>query len=311
MSIITIDFETFYEKTTYSLSKLTTEEYVRDDKFEVIGVAVKVDDGDTEWASGTYEQIKKFLLSFNWKDSAMLAHNCMFDGFIMSERFGITPKIYLDTLCMARALHGVEVGGSLSALTERYGLGQKGDEVIAASGKRREDFTEEDLSRYGDYCINDVKLTYKLFKVIIAKGFPKKEMKLIDLTLRMFTQPKLDLDLNLLEQHYNDIRDAKAKLLVDAGMDNRDELMSNPKFAELLKGLGVIPPMKISPATEKETFAFAKSDEEFKALAEHPDVRVQALVAARLGTKSTLEETRTERFIGIAKRGLMPVPLKY
>ena len=311
MSIITIDFETFYEKTTYSLSKLTTEEYVRDDKFEVIGVAVKVDDGDTEWASGTHEQIKKFLLSFNWKDSALLAHNCMFDGFIMSERFGITPKIYLDTLCMARALHGVEVGGSLSALTERYGLGQKGDEVIAASGKRREDFTGEDLSRYGDYCINDVELTYKLFRVIISKGFPKKEMKLIDLTLRMFTQPKLDLDLNLLEQHYNDIRDAKVRLLVDAGMENRNELMSNPKFAELLKGLGVIPPMKISPATGKETFAFAKSDEEFKALAEHPDVRVQALVAARLGTKSTLEETRTERFVGIAKRGLMPVPLKY
>lgn len=311
MSIITIDFETFYEKTTYSLSKLTTEEYVRDDKFEVIGVAVKVDGGDTEWASGTHEQIKKFLLSFNWEDSAMLAHNCMFDGFIMSERFGITPKIYLDTLCMARALHGVEVGGSLSALTERYGLGQKGDEVIAASGKRREDFTGEDLSRYGDYCINDVELTYKLFRVIISKGFPKKEMKLIDLTLRMFTQPKLDLDLNLLEQHYNDIRDAKARLLVDAGMENQNELMSNPKFAELLKGLGVVPPMKISPATGKETFAFAKSDEEFKALAEHPDVKVQALVAARLGTKSTLEETRTERFIGIAKRGLMPVPLKY
>jgi DNA polymerase I-like protein with 3'-5' exonuclease and polymerase domains len=311
MSIITIDFETFYEKTTYSLSKLTTEEYVRDDKFEVIGVAVKVDGGDTEWASGTHEQIKKFLLSFNWEDSAMLAHNCMFDGFIMSERFGITPKIYLDTLCMARALHGVEVGGSLKVLVERYDIGVKGDEVIAASGKRRVDFTEEDINRYGDYCVNDVELTHKLFSAMIRKGFPKTEMKLIDLTLRMFIQPKLDLDLNLLEQHYNDIRDAKARLLVDAGMENRNELMSNPKFAELLKGLGVIPPMKISPTTKKETFAFAKSDEGFKALAEHPDIRVQTLVAARLGTKSTLEETRAERFIGIAKRGLMPVPLKY
>jgi DNA polymerase len=311
MSIITIDFETFYEKTTYSLSKLTTEEYVRDDKFEVIGVAVKVDDGDTEWASGTHEQIKKFLLSFNWGDSALLAHNCMFDGFIMSERFGITPKIYLDTLCMSRALHGIEVGGSLGALTERYALGQKGDEVIAASGKRREDFAGEDLSRYGDYCINDVELTYKLFKAIIAKGFPKKEMKLIDLTLRMFVQPKLDLDLNLLEQHYDEVRETKAKLLTEAGITSRDELMSNLKFAELLKSLGVIPPMKISATTGKEALALAKNDEEFKALLEHPDVRVQALVAARLGAKSTLEETRTERFVGIAKRGLMPVPLKY
>ena len=73
----------------------------------------------------------------------------------------------------------------------------------------------------------------------------------------------------------------------------------------------VEPPMKISPATGKETYALAKNDDEFKALAEHPDVRVQSLVAARLGAKSTLEETRTERFIAIAKRGLMPVPLKY
>ena len=311
MNIITIDFETYYEKSSFSLSKLTTEEYVRSDKFEVIGVAVKVNNGDTEWASGDHAQIKKFLDSFAWGESMMLAHNCIFDGFIMSERFGITAKAYADTMCMGRGIHGVESSASLSALAERYSIGVKGDEVIAASGKRRVDFTEEELSRYGDYCVNDVDLTHKLFSAMVRNGFPKNEMKLIDLTLRMFIQPKLDLDLNLLEQHFNDIRDTKAKLLVDAGMDNRDDLMSNPKFAELLKGLGVIPPMKESPANGKQTFAFAKNDEEFKALAEHPDVRVQALISARLGTKSTLEETRTERFIGIAKRGLMPVPLKY
>jgi DNA polymerase len=69
--------------------------------------------------------------------------------------------------------------------------------------------------------------------------------------------------------------------------------------------------MKISPATGKDTYAFAKSDEAFKALLEHENTYVQTLVAARLGVKSTLEETRTERFIGIAKRGLLPVPLRY
>jgi DNA polymerase len=145
---------------------------------------------------------------------------------------------------------------------------------------------------------------------MVKKGFPKAEMKLIDLTTRMFTRPLLDLDLNLLEMHLIDVKEKKEKLLLEAGVD-KDDLMSNPKFAELLKGLGVEPPMKISPTTDKETFAFSKTDEGFKALAEHEDVRVQALVAARLGNKSTLEETRTERFIGIAKRGLMPVPLKY
>jgi DNA polymerase len=145
---------------------------------------------------------------------------------------------------------------------------------------------------------------------MMAKGFPKKELKIIDLTLRMFTVPKLDLNLTLLEQHLRNIQDKKELLLLEADVD-KTELASNPKFAALLEKLGVPVPMKISPITGKETFALAKNDEEFKALASHPDIRVQALVAARLGTKSTLEETRTERFIGISKRGLMPVPLKY
>jgi DNA polymerase I-like protein with 3'-5' exonuclease and polymerase domains len=311
MDLITIDFETFYEKSTFSLSKLTTEEYVRSDRFEVIGVALKVNDGETEWGSGTHEQIKSWLQTYDWENSGVLAHNMMFDGFILSERFGINPKIYLDTLCMGRALHGVEVGASLGALTERYGIGEKGTEVQNASGKNRVDFNPEDLERYGDYCINDVELTYKLFNIMMNRGFPKKELKLIDLTLRMFCQPKLDLNLNLLEMHLTDIKEKKDNLLIQAGIEDKGELASNPKFAALLESFGVPVPMKISPTTGKETYALAKNDEEFKALAEHPDVRVQALVAARLGTKSTLEETRTERFIGIAKRGLMPVPLKY
>jgi DNA polymerase len=69
--------------------------------------------------------------------------------------------------------------------------------------------------------------------------------------------------------------------------------------------------MKISPTTNKSTYAFSKTDQEFLALADHPDDRVQALVAARLGNKSTLEETRTQRFIDIASRGNLPVPIRY
>ena len=310
MKIITIDFETFYSK-EFSLSKLTTEEYIRSPFFEVIGVAVKVDDNQTEWASGTHEQIKGWLKQFDWENSAGLAHNAMFDGAILNWVFDIRPKLWLDTLSMARALHGVEVGGSLKALAERYNLGIKGTEVINALGVHRTEFTEEGLEAYGDYCINDVDLTYKLFdRLMMGKNFPPHEIKLIDLTLRMFTEPVLRLDKDLLEQHLKEVQERKEKLLSEAAA-NRDDLMSNPKFADLLRSVGVEPPKKISPTTGKETLALAKNDEEFKALLEHPDERVQALVAARIGTKSTLEETRTERFIGIAERGNMPVPLKY
>ena len=308
MDLITLDFETYYDR-EFSLSKLTTEAYIRDPRFEVIGVGVKVNNKETEWASGSHEQIKTYLQSFDWSNSMLLCHNTMFDGAILNWRYNIRPRVYTDTMCIARAIHGVETSASLRAVSEKYNIGAKGTEVVQALGKRREDFTQGELSNYGDYCVNDVNLTYKLF-TIMAKGFPRRELKLIDLTLRMFIQPVLELDLGLLEQHLTETRDRKDELLESAGVAKED-LMSNPKFAELLKSLGVEPPMKISPTTEKETFAFAKSDEEFKALADHENPQVQALVAARLGTKSTLEETRTQRFIDIAKRGTLPVPVRY
>jgi DNA polymerase I-like protein with 3'-5' exonuclease and polymerase domains len=308
VDIITLDFETYYAQ-DYTLSKGTTEEYIRSPRFEVIGVAVKVNDGPTEWFSGTHEETRAFLSRYDWANSFALAHNTMFDGAIMSWRFGIKPKVWLDTLCMARALHGVEVGGSLKAVAERYGVGEKGTEVVNAKNKRLADFTREELSRYASYCVNDVDLTRDVFKIMVEK-FPKQELKLIDLTLRMFIDPVLDLDTGLLETHLDKIKDWKDELLEKSGT-TKEDLMSNPKFAELLKGLDVDPPMKISPTTNKPALALAKSDEGFKALMEHEDVRVQALVAARLGNKSTLEETRTQRFIDISKRGLLPVPIRY
>lgn len=308
MDLITVDFETYYDK-GFSLSKLTTEEYIRDPRFEIIGVGVKVNSNKAEWASGSKSEIRSFLRAFDWDKAMLLAHNTMFDGAIANWIFGITPCVYTDTLCIARAVNGVEASASLRALAEKHKLGVKGTEVSAALGKRREDFTLEELSRYGDYCLNDVDLAYDLFK-LYAPDFPKQELKLIDLTLRMFIEPTLDLDTGLLEQHLIETRDRKDELLEDAGVGKK-ELMSNPKFAKLLEDMGVSPPMKISVTTGKKTFAFAKSDVEFMALLDHEDFAIQTLMAARLGNKSTLEETRTQRFIDISKRGLLPVPVKY
>jgi len=308
VKLITIDFETFYDQ-DFSLSKITTEEYVRSSQFEVIGVGVKIDNEPTQWASGPRKELGQWLKQFPFAESMVLAHNTMFDGAILKWHFGIDAKIWADTLCMGRAIHGVEVGGSLKVLAERYKVGAKGDEVIHAKGKRRLDFSDEELSRYGDYCLNDVDITYELFS-ILSKTFPRDELRLIDLTLRMFIDPVLEVDEDLMRDHLRDIQLAKQELL-DNTKTEKAELLSNPKFAALIKEFGVIPPTKISPTTGKETLALAKNDEEFKALAEHPDVRVQALVAARLGTKSTLEETRTERFLEISSRGALPIPLRY
>ena len=156
-----------------------------------------------------------------------------------------------------------------------------------------------------------MELTYRLFLELI-KHFKQVELKLIDITIKMYSDPVLVLDTPLLEAHLEDVRQRKERLLEAVNQD-RESLMSNQKFAELLIKCAVVPPMKISPTTGKETYAFAKTDQGFIDLQGHDDLAVQQLCAVRLGTKSTLEESRIERFIGIGSRnrGRIPVPLKY
>jgi len=305
--LITLDFETYYDK-EYGLKKLTTEEYIRDDRFETIGVAVKAD-GVTKWVSGTHEEIKTFLDTYEMHKHFVLGHNMRFDAAILSWHYDIHPLGLFDTMSMAQILHGLTESVSLANLSKLYELGEKGTEVLDALGKRRIDFTASEMCAYAKYCINDVELTYELFTELKDK-FTAPEMKLIDLTIRMFTEPKLELNKGLLIKHLHEVKDAKEKLLAKVTVD-KEELMSNPKFAELLIEQGITPPTKISATTGKETYAFAKTDEEFKALLEHDNPYVQALAAARIGNKSTIEETRTENFIQIANRGKLPVPLKY
>ena len=320
MSFVTLDFETYYAK-DFSLTRLTTEEYVRSPKFEVIGVSMKIDDDPAMWFSGSHAEIKAWLGQVDWVNSALLCHNTQFDGAILSFIFNIVPAYYFDTLCMARAIHGVDAGGSLKALVERYRLGEKGTEVINALGKRRTDFSKEDLERYATYCINDTELTFKLFNALLTEGFPSSELDLIDMTLRMYMQPVLHVDDALLVERLEEIKQEKSELLrglmdklgAATEEDVRKKLASNPQFAAVLKELGIEPPMKTSLTTGKQTFALAKNDEGFIELLESDNPLVQQLCAVRLGTKSTIEESRIERFIGIGarNRGRLPIPLKY
>jgi len=307
--LLYIDFETYYSR-EFSLSKMTTEEYIRSPQFEVIGVAVKRDKEETVWFSGTHDATAKFLSQFDWGQGAVVAHNAKFDAAILSWRFGIRPNKIVDTLSMARAIHTIEVGGSLAALSEYYNLGVKGTEVLDALGKRRLDFTPTELAAYGEYCRQDVALTAKLFAKFMSNDFPLFELDLIDLTIRMFTEPVLVLDKEALQAHMQAVVAKREELMARVTQDPK-LLRSNPQFAALLEQHGVEAPMKISPTTGKETYALAKTDEGFRALLEHENEYVQILAAARLGAKSTLEETRTERFLQIAERGPLPIPLRY
>ena len=310
MELITLDFETYYDK-KYSLSKLTTEEYIRSDKFEVIGVAVKVGDGESRWCSGTYTEIKEFLDSYHMHEHNVVAHNCMFDGAILSWIYDIHPRYLTDTMFMSRAVRGVNnTRHNLKVISEDLDVGRKGTEVLDAIGKHRLDFSTEELDRYGEYCKNDVELTWKVENILGRHIKNYNEFNLMDITLKMFTEPRLLIDKSLLEASKNTISARKAELIADANT-TKEVLMSNPQFAEALEELNVTPPTKISPSTGEDTYALAKTDQGFKDLLEHTDVRVRKLAMARLEIKSTQEESRIDRFIDIANRGLLPIPLLY
>lgn len=326
--LVTCDLETFYSK-DFSLSKSTTEEYVRSPQFETIGISLKLDDRLTVWVP--QPKVDKVLRQTDWSDKLVICQNTAFDGAILNWRYDVNPLLWIDIMGMSRALFPHERSHSLKSQAERMGVGVKGNEVAKAIGMRYKDFSELDLAVYGNYCCNDTDLTKLLFDKYMAMGFPKIELRLLDLTLRMFIDPVLVLDEPMLRKHLSEVQDRKQALMEsvrDTMLATADPdyvhaifsdgmagikklLMSNDKFATLLRSYGVEPPTKISHTTGKVAYAFAKTDEGLKALQESTDERVQTIVAARLGNKSTLEETRTQRFIEMAQRGKFPVPLRY
>ena len=305
--IISIDFETRWDKTDYTLSKMTTEEYIRDKRFKAFGACIHEygSEAVTQWYRG--DELPRILGTYDWSKTAILAHNAQFDVSILEWRYGIRPCFIFDTLSMARALRGVEVGNSLAKLAADFGLPAKGRAVHSTDGLAEIDAELE--AELAEYCKHDVYLCEQIFERLVA-GYPKSELRLIDMTLKMYTRAVLELDQKMLIQALTDEGAHRAKLLARVGIEEV-ELASNPKFAEVLRSLGVEAPVKVSKTTGKPALALAKNDAMFQALLNGDNEDVAALCEARLKVKSTTERTRAQRFLDISQRGKLPVPLSY
>lgn len=314
-TLVTLDFETYYSK-AFSLSKMTTEEYVRDPQFVAHMCGLKVNSQPAYVVPRG--DIKAELSRFDWKRTAVLMHHAHFDGLILSHHYGVKPAFFFDTLSMARALHGhsVTMKKSLGALAEHYGVGVKGRELANSMGIR--DLPPELYRSIAGYCANDVELTYSLFNKM-RLGFPQSEYDVIDVVTKMFTRPALELDPEILRAYIASEQARKGSLLEELrGWLNletidevRDLIMSNQKFAEFLETRGVDVPTKISAVTGKPTFAMAKTDKGMTDLLEHGDEAVQVAASARLGVKSTINETRALRMLQMQSRGKACVYLNY
>lgn len=311
--MLTLDFETYWSK-EYTLSKLTPEQYVHDSRFEVIGFGLKQDNKPARWWSGSDAELRNALEKLRpvIERSAVLMHNAIFDGTVLAMHYGIIPGMYVDSMFMARPWVTPYTGrASLASVVQHLGLPAKGTQLQTYQGFTRKMFSQQQLADYGEYCCHDVELSHQIYQLLKDK-FPDDEFKTMDRVVRMYTQPMFKLNANVLAEHLHAVKAKKQQLIQSAGLDNRDKLMSNPQLAEMLQSYGVDPPTKISPTTGNETWAFAKNDPEFKALLDHPDERVQVLATARIGVKSTLEETRTQRFLTHALTSRpFPIPLLY
>jgi DNA polymerase len=203
---------------------------------------------------------------------------------------------------MARAILRAELPNGradLKSVAKFLGIGVKGETILKTKGLTRKELESKSFlyKEFVSYCLNDTDLCRQIYNKL-KHQFPAAEHIIMDMVIKTTTQPQLQLNMGHLHEHLGIVQAEKAALLENIKV-TVDDLMSNDKFAAALKSLGVQPPIKISPATGKKTWAFAKQDKEFMELCEHPDPDVQALMAARLGHKSTLEETRTQKFISI------------
>jgi DNA polymerase len=308
-NILVIDFETYYNtKEKYSLKNMTNEEYIRDPRFKVHGAALKTyGQDDCRWVSR--EDLPAALSAITaWSDTAVLAHNAIFDATILMWEYKVQPAFIIDTLSMSRAVHGPRGGNSLADLAERFALPSKGTALAKTDGVR--DLDPETERELADYCKHDNWLCEQIFREIRTRyNYPVKELRLIDMILRMYLQPRMLLDEQMLQAAVDEERRVLAELLTRLNIQETD-LASDDKFAEILSALGVEVPMKTTPKGNVKP-AFAKTDAAFQALLESDNDNVSTLCEARLKVKSTQARTRAQRLIDIAKRGALPVPLHY
>ena len=192
-----LDLETFWSQ-THSLTKMNPIAYCTHPETEVISCAAKVGKAATCVSFGE-DLIKKQMKNFDWSDKLVIAHNMSgFDAMILAWRFGVRPAMWGCTLAMARPHHAKTTGLSLAKLVEHYKLGVKNNAVLLnTKGRHLKDFTAEEIEQMKKYNGEDTDQCAALFEKLLPLT-SKREMQLIDMTIRMLISPKFRIDNELL-----------------------------------------------------------------------------------------------------------------
>lgn len=323
MRLVVIDFETLFGDdippppghphldNKYTLSVMTTESYCRDPRFEAHGAAIK---WGKDFAAKWYDerQLRQVLKEEDWSDVCIICHHAHFDGLILTHLYGVVPAMWGCTLSMARLLLGNHISVSLDSVRGQFGLPAKRTPYHLFRGKHWSDLDTSTRNLIAEGACDEVESIWKIFG-LLAKEFPAEEYLVVDRTIKMFTEPVLQADVELLAKIWEkEAREKQARL--EALQIDVSSLQSAEQFAALLRAEGIEPatkPGKPNPdGSEKLIYAFAKSDPFMEELLDHDDDRVRALAEARLGAKSTLLQTRAETLGWMASRGSLCVYLR-
>lgn len=294
--------------------------YILDPRFEAIMLAAKIGTQPAFIVDGP--DIGAFLKS-QPTDTVCITFNSLFDMCICSWRYGWVPRMMLDAMGMSRALLGhILPRHNLAAVAKYLGVGEKGHELENVKGMRRaEIMASQRWNSFCRYALQDVDLTAGIFYRLFP-DFPISECRVLDAVLRCAVEPAFYCDVPMLTAHLEELAQEKEQTLAEVslitGGAERADLMSSAKFVALLEKFGVRVGRKFN-AAGKLIPALAKTDDFMNELLEHEDARIQTLAAARVGAKSTIEETRGARLLSVATcdwspyrpGNFLPIPLAY
>jgi hypothetical protein len=306
MRLIALDLETEFSD-TYTLSNMSTESYIRDPRFRAHGGAIKWSkDHAARWYNEP--ELRYVLGQEDWSDVFLICHHAAFDGLILSHHYGVRPKMWGCTMSMARLLDPIHLSVSLDAVRQRLGFAPKITPYNLFRGKRWEELDQTTRQTLAEGCEDEVESIFKIFG-ILSKTFPSEEYEVVDSIIRMFVDPGLRADTNMLADLWESEARAKTARMSALGIVE-SEVQSAAKFQALLEAEGVEIGYKENPK-KKLIPAFAKNDDFMLELLEHDDDRIRALAEARIGAKSTLLQTRAATLGEMGNRGALCVYLRY
>lgn len=279
MHIITIDFESFWNHKDYTLSKMGPIEYIRDPRFEVQLMGIRIDRGKTEvFETHEIPAVLQALDLANRKDCIVVGHNLNgFDALILSEHYGIVPYLCLDTMTISRWIGLSRLGNESHArLTKLLGTGEKKAGTVVSDGKHwPHDFTSEERKFFKQYCADDVTQCSENMHTMLESGLVTKDAILFsNIICRMGTQPIFRLVPSLLDTYVKELEERAERARFDLSrifhFHTKGEFLQNirsaDKFCSMMRTLGMEPPMKVSAARTKT--ARAKLEAEYVSLSD-------------------------------------------